>query len=65
MQLVCRRSLGHLLPSPTSIPVRLIGISSVAAAQDQNLYDIGSVTCRDILMATGEDRDAMILVFHA
>ena len=32
------------------------------AMNDMN--DIGTVTCRDILMASGKDRDGAVLVLH-
>lgn len=42
-----------------------IGMSGQVIAQEEELNDLGAINCRDILLAAGEDRDAVILVLHA
>ena len=37
----------------------------IASAQDDQMTDLGAITCKDVLLASGEDRDAVILVVHA
>ena len=39
--------------------------ANVAIAQDDEIKDLRSVSCRDVLLAHGEERDGIILVLHA
>lgn len=36
-----------------------------AAAQDDTSKDLRTVTCKDVLLASGEERDGILLVLHA
>jgi len=42
-----------------------VGNPGIVNAQDEELTDIGSITCRDVLLSSGEVRDGVILVLHA
>ena len=53
-----------------AIAVAIIALYSISHpglvnAQDSELIDLGSITCKDVLIASGADRDAVILVVHA
>lgn len=41
------------------------GSAGIAAAQEAGSKDLRSVSCRDVLLASGEERDGIILVLHA
>lgn len=43
----------------------ILVLSPVAQADEAELEDIGDLSCRDVLLAAGEDRDSIILVLHA
>jgi hypothetical protein len=42
----------------------VVGVPSIANAQEDEFKDIGSITCKDVLLASGEVRDGVILVLH-
>lgn len=39
--------------------------SDAATADEHTARDLSAVTCKDVLLASGEDRDGIILVLHA
>lgn len=41
-----------------------IGTPGVANAQEDESKDISSITCKDVLLASGEVRDGVVLVLH-
>ena len=49
----------------TTLAVVGMSLGGLAAAQDDTTKDLTSVTCRDVLLATGDERDGIILVLHA
>ncbi len=57
--------LGALGAVLTSVAILLTGAPDAAFAQDAEMKDLSTVTCRDVLLAHGEDRDGVILVLHA
>lgn len=42
----------------------IVGTPDVANAQEDELKDISSITCKDVLLASGEIRDGVVLVLH-
>ena len=48
-----------------SIVLLAAGYPGVAAAQDETNKDLRTVTCKDVLLASGEERDGIVLVLHA
>ena len=48
-----------------SIAVLGPAAASVAAAEGEESKDLRTVSCRDVLLAHGEERDGIILVLHA
>ncbi len=56
-----------LIKSLTIVSIAACAMSApgiVIAAEDE-LSDINSITCKEVLLASGEDRDGAILVLHA
>lgn len=47
--------------------VAIIGpcLTGLASAQESGIRDLRSVTCRDVLLASGDERDGIVLVLHA
>ena len=42
-----------------------ISLSSVSNANESDKKDLSAVSCRDVLLASGEHRDDFVLVLHA
>ena len=42
-----------------------LALVAPAAADGHDTKDLSTVTCKDVLLASGDDRDAVVLVLHA
>ena len=61
--MTARSSTGLLLG--LTVAMLSISQSELAIAQDEEIKDLSTVSCRDVLLAHGEERDGVILVLHA
>jgi len=48
----------------SALAVASILFSTGSSAQESAEKDLSAVTCRDVLLAAGEDRDGFVLVLH-
>ena len=60
-----KREISSRIALLASIAVLGAGSAGIAAAQSEESKDLRTVSCRDVLLAHGEERDGIILVLHA